>query len=59
MSGEVETEGESKDEEMPPLEEVSDKDFVACIVKDEMLVLRRVLSTQIKDDDIFQTMTIW
>lgn len=54
MSGEGETEGENEDEEMLPLEKSSDKDFVAYVVKGEMLVLRQELSDQIKDNNTKQ-----
>ena len=52
-SGEVETESESDDDKMPPLEDTCDDD-VEYPVEGESLVARRALSAQIKEDDVDQ-----
>lgn len=48
----METNGESKDEEMPPLERTIDEDI--AIVEGQSLVLRQALSIQIKEYDTEQ-----
>ena len=48
--GDVETEGESDDDEMPPLEDASDVE-VAYPVDGRLLVARRALSVQVKKGD--------
>ena len=52
-NGEVETESESDDDQMPPLEDTCD-DGVEYPVEGESLVARYALSAQIKEDDIDQ-----
>ena len=53
VDGEVETESEGDDDQMPILEDVGDDD-VEYPVEGESLVARRALSAQIKEDDIEQ-----
>ena len=48
--GDVETEGESDDDEMPPLEDASDVE-VAYPVDGRLLVARRALSVQVKEGE--------
>ncbi|GKV11021.1 hypothetical protein SLEP1_g22310 [Rubroshorea leprosula] len=50
--GEIETEGESDDESMPPLEDANDG--VEYAVDGELLVTRRALNVQAKEDDEVQ-----
>ncbi|GKV11621.1 hypothetical protein SLEP1_g22863 [Rubroshorea leprosula] len=50
--GEIETEGESDDESMPPLEDANDG--VEYAVHGELLVTRRALNMQAKEDDEVQ-----
>ncbi|GKV30793.1 hypothetical protein SLEP1_g39569 [Rubroshorea leprosula] len=50
--GEIETEGESNDESMPPLEDVNDG--VEYAVDGELPVTRRALNVQAKEDDEVQ-----
>ncbi|GKV06981.1 hypothetical protein SLEP1_g18795 [Rubroshorea leprosula] len=50
--GEIETEGESDDDSMPPLEDVNDG--MEYVVDGELLVTRRALNVQAKEDDEVQ-----
>ncbi|GKV30806.1 hypothetical protein SLEP1_g39581 [Rubroshorea leprosula] len=50
--GEIKTEGESDDESMPPLEDANNG--VEYAVDGELLVIRRVLNVQAKEDDEVQ-----
>ncbi|GKV11343.1 hypothetical protein SLEP1_g22607 [Rubroshorea leprosula] len=50
--GEIETEGESDDESMPPLEDVNDG--VEYAVDGELLITKRALNVQAKEDDEIQ-----
>ena len=54
--GEIETEGESDNESMPPLEDASDIEYP---VDGELLVTRRALSVQIKEDEEIQDENIF
>src|SRR3954464_6935075 len=54
--GEYETENESNDDSMPPLE---DDDIEEFAVQGEMLVARRALSVQVKEDDGVQRENIF
>ena len=49
--GGIESEGESDDESMPPLEDASDVEYP---VNGELLVARRALSAQAKEGDEVQ-----
>ncbi|RVW82157.1 putative mitochondrial protein [Vitis vinifera] len=53
VDGEVETESEENDDQMPSLEDVCD-DNVEYLVEGESLVARRALSAQVKEDDMEQ-----
>jgi hypothetical protein len=53
VDGEVETESEGDDDQMPILEDVCDDD-VEYPVEGESLVARRALSAQVKEDDMEQ-----
>jgi hypothetical protein len=53
VDGEVKTESEGDDDQMPILEDVCDDD-VEYPVEGESLVARRALSTQVKEDDMEQ-----
>jgi hypothetical protein len=53
VDGEVKTESEGDDDQMPILEDVC-ADDVEYPVKGESLVARRALSAQVKDDDMKQ-----
>jgi hypothetical protein len=53
VDGEVETESESDDDQMPPLEDACDED-VEYPVEGESLVARHALSAQVKEDDMKQ-----
>jgi hypothetical protein len=52
VDGEVETESEGDDDQMPILDD--DCDDVEYPVEDESLVARRALSAQVKEDDMEQ-----
>ena len=51
--GEIMTDSEEEEEPMPPLDDTSDVDL-EFLVKGDALVTRRVLSSQVKEDDIEQ-----
>ena len=53
LNGEVETDSEGEDDQMPPLEDASD-DGEEYAVEGELLVARQELSAQIKEDDMEQ-----
>ena len=53
VDGEVETESEENDDQMPSLEDVCDNN-VEYPVEGESLVVMRALSAQVKDDDMEQ-----
>ena len=53
VDGEVETESEEDDDQMPSLEDACD-DNVEYPVEGESLVARRALSAQVKEDDMEQ-----
>ncbi|RVW89224.1 hypothetical protein CK203_032601 [Vitis vinifera] len=53
VDGEMETESEENDDQMPSLEDVCDNN-VEYPVEGESLVVRRALSAQVKDDDMEQ-----
>jgi hypothetical protein len=48
---EIESEIETNDEKIPPLEDVSDND-IEFLVKTKSLVIKRALNVQIKKDDL-------
>ena len=47
-NGEIETDDESESDSMPPLEDVDDEEYA---VQGELLVARRALSVQVKEND--------
>ena len=53
VDGEMETESEEDDDQMPSLEDACD-DNVEYPMEDESLVARRALSAQVKEDDMEQ-----
>jgi hypothetical protein len=53
VGGEIETESEGDDDQMPPLEDACDDD-VEYLVEGESLVARHALSTQVKENDMEQ-----
>ena len=53
VDGEMETEKESEDDLVPPLDDNCDEG-VNCAMEGESLVARRALSAQIKEDDMEQ-----
>ena len=53
IDGEVETESEGGDDQIPSLEDACD-DNVEYPVEGDSLVARRALSTQVKEDDMEQ-----
>ena len=54
--GEIETDDENDNESMPPLEDVDDEEYA---VQGDLLVARRALSVQIKEDDEVQRENIF
>ena len=56
--GDIETDGESEDDEMPPLEEASDVE-IAYLADGRLLVARRALSVQVKKGDKVQRENIF
>ena len=53
IDGEMETESKGDDDQIPSLEDACD-DNVEYLVKGELLVARRALSAQVKEDDLEQ-----
>ena len=53
VNGEVETESEGDDDQMPSLKDARDDD-VEYLVEGESLVAKRALSAQVKEDDMEQ-----
>ena len=47
-NGEIETEDEDDTDSMPPLEDVDDEE---CASQGELLVVRRALNVQVKEDE--------
>ena len=55
IDGEMETESKGDDDQIPSLEDACD-DNVEYLVKGELLVARRALNAQVKEDDLEQQM---